>query len=155
MPWIALPIAARPRKKSAVRCAKEREPAKLDRHMHRLNLQFNATWQGREYEIKQVAPVVVETPDEIVVVTVYYLLLLKSDPRHVMRITYDEQTDAMYIRLVDRLCECRNLRLSEEVTLDLGPGELLVGIEILDAKRLLGNGQLPQLVVDHLPVEAA
>jgi len=30
---------------------------------------------------------------------------------------------------------------------DLGPEELLVGIEILDAKRLLGNGQLPQLVL--------
>jgi uncharacterized protein YuzE len=72
-----------------------------------------------------------------------------------MRITYDEQTDAMYIRLVDRPCECRNVRLSDEVTLDLGPNELLVGIEVLDAKRLIGNGQLPQLVVDHLPVEAA
>lgn len=68
-----------------------------------------------------------------------------------MRITHDEQTDAMYIRLVDRPCECRNLRLSEEVTLDLGPGEVLVGIEILDAKRLVGNGQLPQLVVDPPP----
>ena len=72
-----------------------------------------------------------------------------------MRITYDEQADAMYIRLVDQPCQCRNLRLSEEVTLDLGPDEVLVGIEILDAKRLLGNGQLPQLVVDHLPVAAA
>lgn len=72
-----------------------------------------------------------------------------------MRITYDEQIDAMYIRLVDQPCECRSLRLSDEVTLDIGPGEVLVGIEILDAKRLVGNGQLPQLVVDHLPVEAA
>jgi DNA topoisomerase VI subunit B len=48
-----------------------REPAKLGRHLCRLNLQFDSTWQGKEYEIKQVAPVVAETPDEIIVVTVY------------------------------------------------------------------------------------
>jgi len=47
------------------------EPAKLGRSVYRLNLQFNARWQGRECEIKQVAPVVAETPDEIIVVTVY------------------------------------------------------------------------------------
>jgi hypothetical protein len=47
------------------------EPAKLGRQMFRLNLPFNDVWQGQKYEIKQVAPVVAETPDEIVVVTVY------------------------------------------------------------------------------------
>jgi uncharacterized protein YuzE len=72
-----------------------------------------------------------------------------------MRISYDEEADAVYIRLVDEQCQCRNVRLTDEVALDLGPGELLVGIEILDAKRLMGHGQLPQVVVDHLPVEAA
>lgn len=48
-----------------------REPAKQGRHMFRLNLTFNDVWQGQKYEIKQVAPVVAETPEEIIVVTVY------------------------------------------------------------------------------------
>ena len=49
----------------------EREPAKRGRWMHRYNFEFNRTWQGRRYAIKQVAPVVAEEPDELVVVTVY------------------------------------------------------------------------------------
>jgi hypothetical protein len=57
-----------------VRQAVERgssEPAKSGRIMYRLNFQYNAMWQGRFYAIKQVAPVVADEPDEIVVVTVY------------------------------------------------------------------------------------
>jgi len=48
-----------------------REPAKRGRFMHRLNFQYNAEWQGRFYAIKQVAPVVAEAQNEIIVVTVY------------------------------------------------------------------------------------
>ena len=48
-----------------------REPAKEGRSICRLNFQYNQTWRGRHYAIKQVAPVIVERPDEIVVVTVY------------------------------------------------------------------------------------
>jgi hypothetical protein len=48
-----------------------REPAKRGRFIYRLNLQYNAEWQGTWYAIKQVAPVVVEEQTEVVVVTVY------------------------------------------------------------------------------------
>jgi sugar-specific transcriptional regulator TrmB len=48
-----------------------REPAELGREMCRQNFQFKADWNGRYYAIKQVAPVIVETPKEIVVITVY------------------------------------------------------------------------------------
>lgn len=48
-----------------------REPAKRGRLMFRLNFQYNAEWQGKVFAIKQVAPVVVEAQNEIVVVTVY------------------------------------------------------------------------------------
>lgn len=48
-----------------------REPAKRGKWMSRHNFQYNAEWQGRFYAIKQVAPVMVETVSEIVVVTVY------------------------------------------------------------------------------------
>lgn len=48
-----------------------REPAKKGRRMCRLNFQYNQTWQGKHYAIKQVAPVIAEGADEIVVITVY------------------------------------------------------------------------------------
>ena len=48
-----------------------REPAKRGRFMYRLNFQYDAEWQGRFYAIKQVAPVVDEAQNEVIVVTVY------------------------------------------------------------------------------------
>ena len=48
-----------------------REPVHSGRFLCRLNVQFNAQWQGTFYAVKQVAPVVVETSEEIIVVTVY------------------------------------------------------------------------------------
>ena len=48
-----------------------REPAKHGRLMYRLNFEYRARWQGEYYAVKQVAPVVVEAENEIVVVTVY------------------------------------------------------------------------------------
>jgi hypothetical protein len=48
-----------------------REPVKKGREMCRFNFSFNSTWQGKFYAIKQVAPVIVDEPDEIVVITVY------------------------------------------------------------------------------------
>ena len=47
------------------------QPAKRGRRMYRTNFQYNGKWQGRFYRIKQVAPVVQEEPNEIVVITVY------------------------------------------------------------------------------------
>ena len=47
------------------------EPAKCGRFMYRLNFQYAARWQDKYYAIKQVAPVVAEEQNEIVVITVY------------------------------------------------------------------------------------
>ena len=33
------------------------------------------------------------------------------------------------------------MRLNDEIALNIGPGETLVGIEILDAKQIVGQGQ--------------
>ncbi|MCY4435784.1 MAG: DUF2283 domain-containing protein [Chloroflexi bacterium] len=60
-----------------------------------------------------------------------------------MKISYDPEADALYIRLIAGRQECRTLRLNEEVALDVGPGEVLVGIEILDASHVLGDGEAP------------
>ena len=67
-----------------------------------------------------------------------------------MRIQYDPQADAVYIRLLDGEYECRTLRLNEEVALNLGPGEELVGIEIVDATEVLGRGQLPAVALENI-----
>ncbi len=72
-----------------------------------------------------------------------------------MRISYDEQVDALYIALIETSTECRTVRLTDEVALNIGPDEQLVGIEIIDARRVLGSGELPQVIVDNLPTAAA
>ena len=69
-----------------------------------------------------------------------------------MKINYDPEIDALYIRLIEGKYECRTLRLNEEITLNIGTDEKLVGIEILDAKEVLGSGKLPKLVVENLPL---
>ena len=48
-----------------------REPAKLGRELCRFNFGFAKKWQGTFYAIKQVAPVIKEEANEIVVITVY------------------------------------------------------------------------------------
>ena len=46
-------------------------PARDGKIWCRLNFEFKSTWQGKYYAVKQVAPIIVEEANEIVVVTVY------------------------------------------------------------------------------------
>ena len=48
-----------------------REPARLGRWMYRYNPAYDDHWQGTKYAIKQVAPIVAEEPDRLVVIAVY------------------------------------------------------------------------------------
>lgn len=48
-----------------------REPAKRGRELCRFNFPFQNIWQGNYYAIKQVAAVIKEEDNEIVVITVY------------------------------------------------------------------------------------
>lgn len=48
-----------------------REPAKHGRTLCRCNFSHNGLWQGNHYAIKQVAPIIKEELDEIVVISVY------------------------------------------------------------------------------------
>ena len=52
-----------------------------------------------------------------------------------MNIRYDDKTDLLYIRLDDRKQEVINRRVSEDIVLDIGEGERVIGIEILDASK--------------------
>ena len=49
----------------------QREPAQRGLVLYRLNLEFNREWDGRHYAVQQIAPVVSEEQDRIVVITVY------------------------------------------------------------------------------------
>ena len=51
---------------------------------------------------------------------------------------------------------CKKLRCAhDEVALNIGADEKLVGIEILDAKEVLAAGKMPNLSVENLPLVAA
>jgi uncharacterized protein YuzE len=67
-----------------------------------------------------------------------------------MKISYDPEIDALYIRFVEGNRECRTVRLNEEVALNIGEGEELVGIEMLDARETLGAGKAPAVVLEGL-----
>jgi len=67
-----------------------------------------------------------------------------------MRISYDSEIDALYIRLIEGKHECRTVRLNEEIALNIGKDEKLVGIEILDAKEVLGSGKQPSVVLEGI-----
>lgn len=67
-----------------------------------------------------------------------------------MKISYDSEIDALYIRLLEGNHECRSVRLSDEVALNIGEGEKLVGIEILNAKSVLGTGKIPAVMLEGL-----
>lgn len=72
-----------------------------------------------------------------------------------MKISYDSEIDALYIRLIEGKRECRTVRLNDEIALNIGEGETLVGIEILDAKEVLGAGKVPAVVLEDLASASA
>jgi len=69
-----------------------------------------------------------------------------------MKISYDAEADALYIRLVDGPRQCRTLNLNDRVALNIAEGEVLVGIEILDAKAFFGTEQLPAVALDNVAI---
>jgi uncharacterized protein YuzE len=59
-----------------------------------------------------------------------------------MNIFYDDKTDLLYIRLVNTRQDVTNKRISEDIVLDIGNDEKLIGIEIVDASRHVHLEQL-------------
>ena len=52
-----------------------------------------------------------------------------------MNVAYNDKTDLLYIRLDDRKQDVINRRVSDDVVLDVGENDKIIGIEILDASR--------------------
>ncbi len=67
-----------------------------------------------------------------------------------MKITYDKDADALYIRLLDGDFQCRVVRLTDDIALDFAAGEKLVGIEVLGASRLFEQPESPAIELSHL-----
>jgi uncharacterized protein YuzE len=63
-----------------------------------------------------------------------------------MQISYNAKTDVLYMRLDDQKQPVINRRVSDDITLDMGAGEKVVGIEILGASTRIN-------LKDLLPVE--
>jgi len=70
-----------------------------------------------------------------------------------MKLKYDSVADALYINLVEGEHQVRTVNLTDEIALDFAKGEVLVGIEILDAKEIIGKGELPKVVLENLQFE--
>ncbi len=59
-----------------------------------------------------------------------------------MEIHYNARTDLLYLRLDDRKQDVINRRASEDIVLDIGEDDRIVGIEILDASKHLNLERL-------------
>lgn len=54
-----------------------------------------------------------------------------------MKIRYDPEVDAAYISFKDSRVQVTTVRITEDIAIDFGPHEEIVGIEILDASEHL------------------
>jgi len=64
-----------------------------------------------------------------------------------MQIQYNSNTDLLYLRLDSRKQQVVNKRISDDIVLDIGDDNRIVGIEILDASKHLNLDEL--LPVKH------
>lgn len=52
-----------------------------------------------------------------------------------MTIHYDSKTDLLYLRLESTKQEITNRRISDDIVLDIGLNDKIIGIEIMDASK--------------------
>lgn len=50
-----------------------------------------------------------------------------------MKVTYYDKSDLLYIRLDESKQDVMNRRVADDVVLDIGEGDKIIGIEILEA----------------------
>ena len=68
-----------------------------------------------------------------------------------MKITYDSEADALYIRLTNEPAQVTTRRLSEDVAVNCAPDGAVVGIEILDASEYVPDiASMHEIVVEQL-----
>ncbi|HHV80756.1 MAG TPA: DUF2283 domain-containing protein [bacterium] len=59
-----------------------------------------------------------------------------------MKIYYDDKKDLLYIRFDEKNQQIINKRVTEDIVLDIGEEDKIVGMEILGASKLLNLREL-------------
>ena len=68
-----------------------------------------------------------------------------------MKISYDPEVDAAYIRFVQGPIQVTTHRLSEDIAINYGPDGEVVGIEILSAREYLKfSNEIPEIQLENL-----
>ncbi|HGE72105.1 TPA: DUF2283 domain-containing protein [Candidatus Poribacteria bacterium] len=68
-----------------------------------------------------------------------------------MKIRYDPKVDAAYISFKDSHVQVTTVRITEDIAIDFGPHEEIVGIEILDASEHLNlDPKEPSVELENL-----
>ena len=68
-----------------------------------------------------------------------------------MRITYDPEVDAAYISFKEGITQVTTVRITEDIAIDFGPHEEIVGIEVLDASEHLSlEKEKPRVELENL-----
>ena len=67
-----------------------------------------------------------------------------------MKITYDSNVDAAYIRFTSGKFEVTMQRLTEDVAVNYAPDGSIVGIEVLRASKYLLKHRRPQIELENL-----
>ena len=70
-----------------------------------------------------------------------------------MKIKYDPQVDAAYISFKKGPTQVTTIRVTEDIAIDFGPNEEILGIEILDASDHLNiSREDPLIELENLSV---
>ena len=68
-----------------------------------------------------------------------------------MQVLYNSKTDLLYLRLDDRPQAVINQRVTDDIVLDIGADEKIIGIEISDASTHLTLKQVLPVEYEVLP----
>jgi uncharacterized protein YuzE len=66
-----------------------------------------------------------------------------------MKISYDPQVDALYIRFFDEPAQVTTQRLSEDIAVNYAPDGRIVGIEVLDASEYVFRPGAERTIAVH------
>ena len=69
-----------------------------------------------------------------------------------MKLSYDPTVDALYIRFVEGPVECEVIRLNDQVAINIGAAEQVVGIEVLDASQVLSGLKERRVQLENLVI---
>lgn len=70
-----------------------------------------------------------------------------------MKITYDPEVDALYVRFIDKPVQVITQRLTEDIAVNYGPKGEVVGVEVLSAhEHLRFSGKKPRVEAENLTI---